>query len=144
MFVTTHAIIASTIAVKTGNPLIYIPAALLNHFVFDVFPHFGLSREEYGVRGWKKILSRLVVFDAICGTLTFFYILRVSGFSFGELFLVNLLAGWPDLLGLYQNFFNPNFWPQFKGFHDGIQRESVWGIVIELLVISFCFWLIYT
>lgn len=142
MFVTTHTMVAMTLTAATGNPLIYLPAAAINHPLLDMVPHFGFSKQKYpGLR--NKALIPMMVFDVFAGTTLFFLVLFKTGLPFWLLFLVCLLAAWPDLLILYQRFVNPKFAPKVKELHENIQTESPWFFWIELTIIGFCSYLIF-
>ncbi|RJO60533.1 hypothetical protein C4544_05000 [candidate division WS5 bacterium] len=137
MLVTTHTIIASTIAIKTGNPWIYLPFAASEHFIFDTFPHFGGD--------WvKKNFRLMTVIDAIAGITLFLILARYTKFSILILFAVCLLAGWPDLVMLYQKLTKTKKLPKFKKFHSGIQKiEFPLGILIEVAIVLGCLLLIF-
>jgi|GEM_PF-2350481 len=139
MLVTTHAVVASTVAIKTGNPYIYIPFAVFEHFIFDTFPHFG---GEWVKRNFKI----LTVIDAILG-ISLFLVMAFfthSKFSVLILFTVCFLAGWPDLIMLYQKMTKTKKLPKFKKFHSNIQKlEFPAGILIEIAVVLGCLLLIF-
>ena len=137
MLVTTHAVVASTIAIKTGNPWIYLPFAAAEHFLLDTFPHFGGE--------WvKKNFKLMTVIDAICGIVLFLVLARYTQFSVLILFAVCLLAGWPDIVMVYQKLTKTKKLPKFKKFHKNIQKlEFPGGLVIELLIVSGCLLLIF-
>ncbi|MEK7447346.1 MAG: hypothetical protein AAB632_00900 [Patescibacteria group bacterium] len=137
MLVTTHAMIASTVAIKTGNPYIYLPFAAADHFLLDAFPHFGGEVIE-------KHFRPMVVLDAVLGITLFLILARYTEFSVFILFVVCLLAGWPDLILAYQKFINPKKLPKFAKFHVGIQKlEFPLGVLIELVIVSGCLMLIF-
>jgi len=138
MLVTTHTIVASTIAIKTGNPYIYIPFAALDHFLLDMMPHFGGKLVE-------KDFKLFTVLDAFCGITLFLILARYTQFSVLILFAVCFLAGWPDLIHLYRRLVNPRGAAKFQKFHDDIQRlEFPAGILIEGLLVLGCLLLIFT
>lgn len=133
MLVTTHTVIASTIAIKTGNPYIYLPFAASEHFVLDTFPHFGGEWTE-------KNFRLMTVVDAIVGITLFLILARYTQFSVLILFAVCLLAGWPDLLWLTKR----KKFPKFFKFHKDIQKhEFPAGIFIELVIVVGCLALIF-
>lgn len=137
MFVTTHALVASTVAIKTGNPYIYIPFALADHFLLDSMPHFGgkLVGKNFKV---------FTVIDAICGITLFLILARYTQFSVFILFSVCLLAGWPDLVHLYERLVDPKAFKKFQKFHSKIQRfEFPAGILIEIVIVVACLSLIF-
>ena len=137
MFVTTHAVVASTIAIKTGNPYIYIPFAALDHFLLDMMPHFGGKI----VGNNFKIFTAL---DAVCGITLFLILARYTEFSVLILFAVCFLAGWPDLVHLYQRVIDPKKMEKFQKFHCGIQKfEFPAGILIEIVIVAGCLALIF-
>lgn len=133
MLVTTHAVVASTIAIKTGNPWIYLPFAASEHFIFDSFPHFGGD--------WvKKNFRLMTVIDAIFGIILFLILARYTKFSVLILFAVCLLAGWPDILWLTKR----KKCKKFFKFHKDIQKhEFPAGIFIELVIVLGCLALIF-
>lgn len=137
MLVTTHAVVASAVAIKTGNPYLYIPFAAADHFLLDTMPHFGGK--------WVKKNFRLVTaFDAFCGIILFLILARYTQFSVLVLFAVCFLAGWPDLIMLYQKLTETKKLSRFKKFHRDIQRlEFPAGIFIEIAVVSGCLWMIF-
>lgn len=137
MLVTTHTIIASTVAIKTGNPWIYMPFAAVDHFVLDTIPHFGGKFLD-------KHFRLLTVIDAIVGITLFLILARYTKFSVLILLAVCLLAGWPDLVMLYQKMTGTKKLPKFKKFHSGIQKyETSSGIVFEFAIVLFCLLLIF-
>jgi hypothetical protein len=137
VLVTTHAVVASTIAIKTGNPYIYLPFAAVDHFLLDTFPHFGGDVLE-------KHFRPMVVLDAFLGITLFLILARYTQFSIIILFAVCFLAGWPDLVHLYQRLINPNGVQKFQKFHSGIQKmEFPAGILIEAAVVAGCLALIF-
>lgn len=137
MLVTTHAVVASTVAIKTGNPYIYLPFAAADHFLLDTFPHFGGKWAE-------KNFRPMVVVDAILGITLFLILARYTHFSVFILFAVCLLAGWPDLIMLYQKITKTKKLPKFKKFHSGIQKlESLPGVLIEIAIVLGCLMLIF-
>jgi hypothetical protein len=137
MLVTTHAVVASTVAIKTGNPYLYIPFAMVDHFLLDTFPHFGGK--------WvKKRFRPMVVLDVILGITLFLILARYTQFSIIILFAVCLLAGWPDLILVYRKFISPKVFPRFGKFHSDIQKfESFPGVLIEIVIVLGCLWLIF-
>lgn len=137
MLVTTHAVVASAVAIKTGNPYLYIPFAAADHFLLDTMPHFGGK--------WVKKNFRLVTaFDAFCGIILFLILARYTQFSVLILFAVCLLAGWPDLVMVYQKWVNPKILPKFFKFHKNIQRsEFPSGIFIEIAIVSGCLMFVF-
>ncbi len=135
MLVTTHTVIAATVAIKTGNPYLYFPFAAADHFAFDTMPHFGGD--------WvNKNLKLVTALDAIVGISIFLAIafFTHSKFSVLILFAVCLLAGWPDLIWLTKR----KHFPKFKKWHAGIQKfETSPGIILEIAVVLFCLLLIF-
>ncbi len=137
MLVTTHTMIAATVAIKTGNPWIYIPFAGADHFLFDAFPHFGGKKVG-------KNFKLFTVIDAIVGISLFLILVHYTKFSVVILFFVCFLAGWPDLVMLYQKLTDTKRLPKFKAFHSGIQKyETPAGIIFELGIVLFCLLLIF-
>ena len=137
MFVTTHTIVASTIAIKTGNPYIYLPFAAVDHFALDTVPHFG---GKWAGKNFKV----LTALDATFGIGLFLILARYTKFSILILFAVCLLAGWPDLILAYQKFINPKRLKKFGEFYAGIQKsESFPGIIIEVAIVLVCLLLIF-
>jgi hypothetical protein len=140
MLVTTHTIVATTIAIKTGNPLIYIPAAILNHPILDALPHFGNKEVEK-----NPYFNIAVSVDAVLGIGFFIFFILKTNFPPLQIFMVDLLAGWPDLVLGYNRFINLNRFVKFQALHSKIQKlESLWGAVIELSIWTICFYLIFS
>ncbi len=133
MLVTTHAMVAATVAIKTGNPYIYIPFAAADHFTFDAFPHFGGK--------WiNDHFKSVAIIDAVVGITLFLILARYTKFSVLILLAVCLLAGWPDLLWLTKR----RRFPKFFKFHAGIQKfEATSGILIEVAIVAVCLALIF-
>lgn len=128
MLVTTHALVASTVAIKTGNPYLYVPFAAVDHFLLDAFPHFGGDIV-------KKNFRLFALIDAIVGVTLFLILARYTKFSILILFAVCFLAGWPDLLWLTKR----KKFPKFFKFHENIQKlESFSGILIEVAIVLVC------
>jgi hypothetical protein len=140
MLVTTHTLVATAIAVKTRNPSIYIPAALINHFVLDALPHFG-----GGFVNETKNFKMAMAIDALVG-LSLFTIIVTSGiFPFLPLLALDLLAGWPDLLLVYNKLLKGNHFEKIQKWHAGIQKfESPWGILVDMLISGICIFLIFS
>ncbi len=137
MLVTTHTMIAATVAIKTGDPWIYIPFAGADHFIFDAFPHFGGKKVG-------KSFKLFTALDAVIGISLFLILAHYTKFSVLILFFVCLLAGWPDLVMLYQKLTDTKRLPRFKAFHRDIQKhESPGGIIFEIGIILFCLLLIF-
>lgn len=137
MLVTTHAVVASTIAIKTGNPYIYLPFAAADHFILDTFPHFG-------GRWLKKNYRLMVVVDAMCGIALFLILARYTKFSVLILFIVCFLAGWPDLLTFLNRTGKKKRFTGLQNFHDNIQKlEFPLGIFIEFVIVLGCLMLIF-
>jgi len=137
VLVTTHTIVASTIAIKTGNPYLYLPFAAIDHFTLDTFPHFGGKWVD-------KNFKLVTALDATFGIVLFLILARYTKFSILILFAVCLLAGWPDLVMLYQKLTKTKKLPKFKKFHSGIQKlESFPGLLIEVVIVLGCLLLIF-
>lgn len=137
MLVTTHAVVASTIAIKTGNPYIYLPFAAIDHFLLDTFPHFGGEVIE-------KHFRPMVVLDAVLGIALFLILARYTQFSVIILFIVCFLAGWPDLVMSYQKITKTKRLSKFKKFHSDIQKlEFPLGLLIEIVIVLGCLALIF-
>lgn len=135
MLVTTHTIIASTVAIKTGNPYLYLPFAAADHFLFDTFPHFG---GKWVDKNFKLVTALDATFGIALFLIIAFY--THSKFSVVILFAVCLLAGWPDLTWLTKR----NRFSKFKVWHAGIQKlESFSGLLVEVAIISACLLLIF-
>jgi len=135
MLVTTHTLIASTVAIKTGNPWIYIPFAAVEHFLLDMLPHFGkgplLKRRNFQIA---------TLLDAIAGISLFFFLVSKTGFPIYMLFFIDFLAGWPDLVWLLDS----DRSSRFAKFHKKIQKfESPAGIVVEIGINLVCLYLIF-
>jgi hypothetical protein len=140
MLVTTHTLIATTIAVKTKNPYIYVPAALVNHFILDSLPHFG-SRK---IADSKSKFLLATTFDAVLGISVFCAAIFYFRFPPVQLFLIDLAAGWPDLINAYQQFLNGKYFVRFQNWHANIQKfEYPLGILIEITIWLFCFYLLF-
>lgn len=140
MFVTTHALIASTIAIKTGNPYIYLPAGIGNHFLLDMIPHFGLPKDmEEPLK--SRLFTGMIFLDVLFGTLTFLLLIKLFSLNPIWLFGLCLLAGWPDLVSLFERVAKKG-WKPLLVFHERIQPESYAGIVVELLLIAACWYIL--
>lgn len=140
MLVTTHTIVATTIAIKTGNPLIYIPAAILNHPILDALPHFGNERVDK-----KPYFNTAVAIDAVLGIGFFIFFVLKTNFPPLQIFVVDFLAGWPDLILAYNHLIDQDKFVKFQKFHAIIQKlESLWGIIVELFIWILCLYLIFS
>lgn len=141
MLVTTHTMVAMSLMATTGNPFVYVPAAIVNHPILDMIPHFGFSKAKY-----PKLRSQamwpMIIMDAILGTSLFFVVLKFTHLPFWPLFGICLLAAWPDLFTLYQRKVNPKLAPKFLELHENIQNESPWFIFVELGIVILCLYLI--
>ncbi|MDO8507377.1 MAG: hypothetical protein Q7S53_02310 [bacterium] len=139
MLVTTHTLVASTIAIKTGNPYLYLPFAAVDHFVLDTFPHFDAP--------WvRKNYYKMAAIDAFFGITIFLVLARYTKFSVLILFAVCLLAGWPDLVTLFKKLtgIKSKKVTKFINFHEDIQRlEFPAGIFIEIVIVVGCLLLIF-
>lgn len=135
MLVTTHTLIATTIAVKTKNPYVYIPAALLNHFILDALPHFGSKK----IADSKGLFLITAAIDAAMGITLFFLVVYYLHFPPVQLFLIDLAAGWPDFMNLYQVLGGGKFVARFQNWHSKIQRlETPAGIIVEVFIWIVC------
>lgn len=138
MFVTTHTIVATTIVLKTGNPWIYIPAAIINHPILDALPHFGSKKIEK-----SPYFNMLVFTDAIFGIGFFIFFLTQTHFPPLQLFMLDFMAGWPDLILFYNRYINPKIFVTFQKYHSLIQKlENPYGILLEIAINIFCLHLI--
>lgn len=142
MLVTTHSMVAMALTVTTGNPYIYVPAAVVNHPILDMLPHFGFPTEKYP-KLHDQAMWPMVLTDMIAGTSLFFLVLAKTGLPFWLLFGVCFLAAWPDLFTFYQRKVNPNLAPGFLKLHERIQHESPWYFWVDLTVIAVCIFLIF-
>jgi hypothetical protein len=133
MLVTTHTIVATTIALKTGNPWIYIPAAIINHPILDALPHFGGKKVDKRIDFKYEVLA-----DAILGISFYIFFLTKTNFPPLQLFILDLIAGWPDLIHLYNRYI------LFQKYHRMIQKlESPYGIILEVTIWITCLWLLF-
>lgn len=138
MFVTTHTVVATTIAVKTGNPYIYIPAAFLNHLVLDAFPHYG--NKVLRNRSFFKIAAFA---DAIFGFGFFLFFILKLDLPIINLLIIDLMAGWPDLLLFYNKIIDEKKFVLFQKWHSQIQKyEFRGGVFIEIALIGVCLFLL--
>ena len=136
MLVTTHSVVAMTVAVKTGNPYIYIPFAILDHLILDQLPHYGMRSFNF------ERFKILTILDAVAGFFLFATFVYITNWPWWLLFLLCFLAGWPDILWFFGKKKN-GFLAKFKHFHKKIQNlESQGGILLEFAIIIFCLWLI--
>lgn len=141
MLVTTHTMIAMATAIVVKDPAIYIPLAVINHPLLDMVPHFGFSDKHYKELR-RDLLWPLVALDATGGTILFFVVLHKTGIPFLLLFLICLLAGWPDLAQLYHRKVKPIF-PRLSELHEKVQTESPWLLPLEVGIIAACLKVIF-
>jgi hypothetical protein len=140
MLVTTHTIVATTIALKTGNPWIYIPAAIFNHPILDALPHFGGSRVQKRIDFKYEIIA-----DAILGIGFYALFITKTNIMPLQLFLLDLTAGWPDLIHVYNRYIEPSKYIVFQKYHRAIQKfESPYGIILEVTIWIICLWIIFS
>lgn len=136
MFITTHTVVATTIAVKTRNPYLYIPIIFASHFILDALPHSdGILKHDF---------KTTVIIDAILGISFFIFFASRLDLPVMKLFLIDLLAGWPDLLPFYNKVIDKSKFTNFDNFHSGIQKfESKTGLLVEIVIIASCLFFIF-
>ena len=152
MTATNHALTGALIAVVVDQPLLAIPLALASHFVLDILPHFGVSKNPK-VRNASKLFRRVTITDLlICGLIFLVAPLVYDnlGVSLIVLWACMFAAICPDLVWgyrLYREHREKRRIPKslFSLFHSNIQWgerpwglgvEVIWGVVVSIVIIA--------
>lgn len=130
---TNHLVTGAAIAVMIKNPVLALPLAFVSHFVLDALPHYGEIKPDeytYSRSSWAVVIVNLML------SITFLLWLGLNTHYF--LIACAVVAFSPDLVWSYRfvkNRLGGKVGPRnaFSRFHEKLQRESRWGIVVELL-----------
>jgi F0F1-type ATP synthase assembly protein I len=131
---TNHFVTGAIIALVVGEPLAALPLAFLSHFVLDTLPHYG-EREAEDEYTRSRLSWSIVIIDAALGVSFAVWLLANQYF----LLLAGALAAFlPDVVWMYRlvrykltDYMKPR--NRFSRFHERIQREYEWGVLIELV-----------
>jgi hypothetical protein len=136
-----HVVFGSLIGLTIKEPALAVPLALGSHFALDMIPHYG---EHYRTKHGTKLFYARALADIIASFGFGFWVLSLHPPNLGLVVACMILAVLPDLLwpiALYVKQSGPA-WEFFK-FHKLIQRESPWGIYIEIIWFLLSFGLVY-
>ena len=149
MLETPHTIVAASIAVKTGNPFLALPLALLSHFVLDKVPHWnphlttkGGEVKKINPEGFKIIVidSSLALISGSVIALSFLPDIKKVLLILACCFLSAL----PDLVEAPYIFLNYKKewlkkWLFFQKKHQ-FNTNIVWGLTTQVITIIAAVW----
>ncbi len=149
---TPHVIVASLIAVKTGNPLLAMPLALFSHFVLDEIPHWNphITTKEGDVKVIEPKSMKVIIIDSSLALASGLAIALSSLPDIKKMFIVLaccLLAVIPDLIEAPYIFLNYKKdylkkWLSFQKRHQFNTNVYLGSVVQILTVIASLWWLI--
>ena len=134
---TGHAVIATIIAAKIGNPAIALPIAFLSHFAADAFPHWDTATNIK--RKGKEIVMIESFIDVVFGFAASYLILQFLSPStqFSYAVIVIFAAQLPDWLTAPYYFFKVQaFKPVYiiqKKFDRKLNKP--WGIINQIAIL---------
>lgn len=142
-----HAVTGALVAAAINEPAIALPAALLSHFAADAVPHW-----DYKVPGGLHTRQTVMLIDLIMSVWLLFTLVLIVDATAWVILAGGLLAIAPDLMWL--RFFvsgrtslkgNKNSWMnklrrfhhwiQWSETHKGIYVESVWFVLMVVLIV---------
>jgi hypothetical protein len=94
MTATNHALTGALIGLAVHNPWVALPAAFLSHFVCDMIPHFGPSKDWLTTRPFRYYL----LIDALLCLLLVALLFRSDTANWLQAAACAFLATSPDLL----------------------------------------------
>ena len=132
MLATNHGLAGMIIGATIPIP-IAIPAAFASHFVLDVIPHYGPRKSR---RNSSKTYKKIVYIDTTVALSGAFFT-GITGRW--DMFWIGWIAYGPDAYWVYLHFkqkgtMNLRVKNRFAKFHQNIQSEHKWGLLIELPV----------
>lgn len=144
MLETPHTIVAASIAVKTGNPFLALPLALLSHFVLDEVPHWNphLTTKEGDVKKIDPDGFKVIIIDSSLALISG----SVIAFSFLPdikkvllIFACCFLSALPDLVEAPYIFLNYKKewlrkWLFFQKKHQ-FNTNVIWGLTTQVITI---------
>lgn len=133
----SHAATGAFLAAKLHNPLLYVPAVLVSHYIEDWILHWDVGTGLSNGTRKKSTAFILEVFDlllavgivfAMYPTSPLHPIQNIFSGQFGGLdpYVGALIALLPDFLEAPRNFFlwNPSFLKPINAFHHSIHRST--------------------
>lgn len=145
----SHAATGALIASKTLNPWLYVPAAIVLHFIEDMVPHWDVGEGMADGRRTKKQAFWLELGDLtlMMIMLYFFWFKESPGTTFSLHILIGAIAGiLPDFieaprifLGIDLKFLRPINYIHEK-FHLSIPNK-VLGLIPQILLLMIVYFL---
>ncbi len=135
MTLTNHLMTGAMIALVAKQPFLAIPLAFMSHFALDALPHYGdpgHGESEYEAR--RRVWAVRVI-DFAIGGMFFYYLIDQQMYFVAFCALVAFI---PDMVWIHR-YIRQRYWGdvglrnRFSRFHEHIQRESQWGIVVEVV-----------
>lgn len=148
---TPHVLVASAIAVNTGNPFLAIPLAFLSHFVLDEVPHWNphITTMEGDVKVIDRKSMKIIIADSSLALIAGSAI-ALSYLPDYEKFLLvlvcSLMAVLPDLIEAPYIFLDYRKkylkkWLSFQKKHQ-FDTNIVWGLTVQTMtIISSLVWI---
>jgi hypothetical protein len=141
----SHALTGAFLASKLQNPILYIPATLVSHYIEDWIIHWDVGTGlTNGTRKRRDAILMELIDLGISGVLIF--LLFQAGkpnLSFGVWFgaFLGLL---PDFVEAPRNFlhFNPWWLKPFNDFHHGFHHSTpniILGLLPQVVVVGLIF-----
>jgi len=140
MFHTIHTLFGIFLSTLDINLWIIIIIAFFSHWVLDFIPHFG-----YKTRFDKKSFIRIAVIDGLVSlVLLFSYLIIENPSNFVFVLFIVFLTTYVDLFRIPDLFFNKRYFKKiFFDFHKKIQNEFREGWIIEIVVFTVLFYLLF-
>jgi hypothetical protein len=134
-----HSFAGATIACAFPNPTIYIPLALLSHYILDAIPHYDLGSTIKNYEKNKKTSLILAFIDVSIAfiTIVIFGYLTHKNLNF---YLGAFLGILPDIIDAPTNFFNKKyklliFFNKIHGKYHHNSKNVFNGIFPQVIVI---------
>lgn len=146
---TPHIIVASAIAVKTGNPVLALSLALFSHFVLDEVPHWNphITTKEGDIKIIDPKSKKIIIIDSSIALVTGTTIALSMLPAVGKTILILaccFMAVLPDLAEAPYIFLNykKEYLRKLVFFQKKYQFNTniIWGLIIQVLTIAASFW----
>lgn len=154
MLETPHVIVASAIAIKTGNPFLALGFALISHFVLDEVPHWNphITTKEGDVKVIDRRSMKIIIADSTLALISGSVIALSALPDHKKMALVlacSFMAILPDLveapyifLGYRKKFLKK--WLSFQKKHQ-FNTNIIWGLTVQVLtIIASLTWIYYS
>lgn len=133
MFLTSHAVTGTFLALNIEEPVILVPAAIGSHFVLDALPHFGTK----SIKQNKYRLYTVAAIDLSCTIIFYFFVIHIWPQKMILITIGILGAILPDLFYFPRYVLNINEPRWLRKFHKNIQWfERPLGLVTEIFWIT--------